>query len=89
MTKIIVLAVLLLSGCATATKMGKPGQYLVECDGSAVPLGRCYAKAAELCPNGYDVQDRERANGTTTGVYAGGIGSIGAIEHKSIVVQCK
>ena len=89
MTRTMLLSVLLLAGCATATKMGQPGQFLIECDGSAVPLGKCYAKAAELCPKGYDVQGQERANGPTTGAYAGGIASIGAMEHKSIVVQCK
>jgi hypothetical protein len=89
MTRTMLLAILLLTGCAHATKMGQPGQFLVECDGSAVPLGKCYAKAAELCPKGYDVLNQERANGPVTGAYAGGIGSIGAMEHKSIMVQCK
>jgi hypothetical protein len=89
MTRTILLSALLLTGCAHATKMGQPGQFLVECDGAAVPLGKCYAKAAELCPRGYEVQHQERSNGPLTGGYAGGIGSIGAMEHKSIVVQCK
>lgn len=89
MTKTTLLAVLLLSGCASATKMGQPGQYLIECDGAAVPLGKCYAKAAELCPRGYDVQNQERTNGPLTGGYAGGVGTLGSMEHKSIVVQCK
>lgn len=89
MTRTMVLLCVMLLGCARATQMGKPGQYLVECDGSAVPLSKCYAKAAKVCPRGYEVLDKERANGPTTGGYAGGVATIGAVEHKNITVQCK
>lgn len=89
MTRKIIIGVILLSGCAHATKMGTPGQFLIECDGAAVPLGKCFAKAAELCPNGYDVQNQERTNGPLSGGFGGGMGGIGSMEHKSIVVQCK
>lgn len=88
-TTAILLCVLLLGGCARATQAGKPGQYLIECDGSAVPLSKCYAKAAKVCRGRYDVIDKERANGPTTGGYAGGVAAIGAMEHKNITVQCK
>jgi hypothetical protein len=89
MKRTTLLCILLLTGCANATKMGRPGQYLIECDGSAVPLGKCYAKAAELCPRGYDVENQERTNGPLTGGAGGGMGAFGSMEHKSIVVQCK
>lgn len=88
-TTTMLLCVLMLAGCARATRMGQPGQYLVECDGSAIPLSTCYKKAAQLCPRGYELLDKERANGPTTGAYAGGVASIGAMEHKNITVQCK
>jgi len=89
MTRAILFAVLLLTGCATATKAGKPGQYLVECNGAAVPLSKCYTKASEVCPNGYDVVERERTNGATTGAYANGVATLGAPEYKNLLVQCK
>lgn len=85
-----VLTILLISGCATATRMyGADGNemQLIECPGMAVPLGACFDKANEVCPRGYFLIDRQTGGEMATftpemGMYASGV-------NKSIVVRCK
>lgn len=81
MTRIILLC-LLLSGCATATRINTgagPAEYFVECDGAAVPWSKCYARANELCPRGYDNLERSADNGPL----------ILGVQQKNMRIRCR
>ena len=65
------------------------GKFLIECDGSAVPWSVCFKKATKTCPSGYDLISQNTSNGPYTGGVADGVGAVGAMEHKNIVVKCK
>lgn len=82
--------VIVLSGCATATplKTGNGNQYLIECDGSAVPISTCYKKANTVCASGWDLVDKDGSL-VPFGSATADITYIGAIEKKSITVQCR
>lgn len=91
-TKIFLIATLslLVSACATSTRMYGPDgkeMHLIECPGMAVPLGACFEKANEVCSKGYFLVDRQTGGEMATltpqlGMYASGV-------NKSIVVRCK
>lgn len=79
--------VALLAGCASSTEIKGPGgqvAHLIECPGSAVPMGACFEKANDLCPSGYNVLDAQQSTGPVVwnqfGMYQG--------MQKQIVVQC-
>lgn len=84
------LLIVSVTGCATATRMyGADGKemQLIECPGMAVPLGKCFEKANEVCPSGYFLIDRQTGGEMATftpqmSTYASGV-------NKSIVVRCK
>lgn len=85
MRLIALAAAIAFSGCASSTEIktgGDDKMFLVECDGYAVPKGVCFEKANELCPNGYDIMDQERA-ASSMGIFNG------AYVAKNIMVQCK
>ena len=90
MHKLILTALALLAGCASATQVQAPnGQpaYLVKC-GNAVK-SKCADKAAELCPGGYQVLNRNADPYTDTTK----VGNIGALElhadtTTTLLVQC-
>ncbi len=87
----ILICFVALLGCASATQVKGPNgepAYLVKC-GNAVK-GKCNDKAAELCPNGYNLLDRnaDRYDDLTK------VGNAGALEIKAdttttLLVQCK
>jgi hypothetical protein len=90
MSKTILLLCVVISGCATATKLntGDGVIYRVECDGSAIPLSVCYKRANKLCPAGWDQIDKDGAvlpQGVATPDYA----QIGVMQQKSITVRCR
>lgn len=62
MKRLIVLALIALSACtkhaAIPSRDGRQA-YLVECRGAALSWTDCYKKAAELCPAGYDVTEKD------------------------------
>jgi hypothetical protein len=85
-----ILLCVFLYGCATATplKTGSGNQFLIECDGAAVPISTCYKKANTVCPNGWDQVGKDGAVlpvGTATADTA----YIGVYQQKSITVQCR
>ena len=68
----ILAAALICSGCATSTPINTGGaqqSFLIECDGSAIPLSVCVKKANEVCPTGYDILDRRRESASVFGTY--------------------
>lgn len=87
-----IICALLIAGCATSTpiKTGPgPGEYFIECNGLAVPWSKCFAKANESCPNGYELVEQATENGPITGSYAGGVGAVGQAQYKHLRVKCK
>ena len=56
---LVFLAAGLVGACATAEPMKTPSGrmgYVIACEG--LEIEDCYAKAAEVCPNGYLIFDR-------------------------------
>lgn len=87
-----ILAALLTAGCATATPIRNgtaQGEYFIECNGLAVPWSKCFTKANEMCPRGYDTIEQATENGPITGSIAGGVGTIGQAQYKHLRVRCK
>lgn len=93
MTRTTVIVCLLLTGCATATPInrgaGQQSEYFLECNGAAVPWSKCYAKANQVCPGGYDTLEQATEHGPYTGAAAGGVASFGAAMYKHMRVRCK
>lgn len=85
------ISVITLAGCASATQVQGPnGQpaYLVKC-GNAVK-SKCSAKAADLCPSGYRVLERNADHyGDSTKVGNAGALEIRADTTTTMLVQCK
>jgi hypothetical protein len=77
-------------GCAEVSPQPMSGPdgrqaYSMRCSGFGRTLEACYAKAGEICPNGYEVVDR--ATGTVAVPTA--TGSLMAAPQQSLVIQCK
>jgi hypothetical protein len=56
------LAAVSLAACASARQASLPGGgegYSVDCSGIQLSLADCYAKAAKVCPDGYDVAAKD------------------------------
>ena len=91
MKNLFLLLLLVLAGCASAELVRGPNgenAYQVKC-GNAVK-SKCTAKAADLCPRGYSVLDRN-ANGYDD---LSKVGNIGMLEIKAdttttMLIQCK
>jgi len=91
MKKSILIILVVLAGCASSKQVRGPnGQkaYEVKC-GNAVK-SKCTAKAADLCPHGYSVLERngDRYDDLTK------VGNAGAFEIKAdttttMLIQCK
>jgi hypothetical protein len=61
-TTVILLAAASLAGCASAKQIALPGGrpgYMVSCSGIQLTLADCYAKAAKVCPAGYDITSKD------------------------------
>lgn len=72
--RIAIITALILSGCASSSKVTTPSGnqgYFVECNGLAVSMRYCYEKAAKLCPNGYELIDKDAKswNGVKKGIF--------------------
>jgi len=62
---------------------GKHG-YSIDCSGSAVSMNKCYEKAAEVCPLGYNFYTKDESGGwLATSSFAG------STSLKGIMVSCK
>jgi len=89
---VFIIIVLLLFGCATASKIytpdGKVG-YNITCSGSALNWGMCYEKAGDICGSkGYEVLSKSGDKGTILsgnqfGLYGG------SVINRSMIIQCK
>ncbi len=94
MRKVVMIlsVVVLVSGCATASKTftsdGKEG-YSINCSGSALNWGMCYEKAGQLCgTKGYAVL--EKSGDTGAMVTAGQFGLVGgSVINRSMIIKCK
>lgn len=88
---LITAAVLMLAGCVSSAKTvlpdGRQGQ-IVSCPGLAHSMADCWAKAAEVCPKGYDVVGTDAESATAysaTPGYAFG----GSVMQRALMVSCK
>jgi hypothetical protein len=71
---VTILSVLVLSGCASATKTYAPDgreAYSLDCSGTSRNWGMCYEKAGEICKaKGYDTITVNGEQGVATGGHA-------------------
>lgn len=82
------LLLLALGACTSATPIydsqGQPA-VMISCDGMAIPMSKCFERAAEECPKGYALLDQQN---TTQGFMANAYGA-SSMNQKSIAVRCK
>lgn len=84
----ILLLVLTIAGCTTATEMyGPEGERLIsiDCTAASGTMAPCYEKAAEVCPAGYRLIERTDTVGAP-------VITAFAVTHtarRSVVVECK
>ncbi len=91
MKNLILVCLVALLGCASATQVKGPNgepAYLVKCGNAA--KGKCNDKAADLCPGGYKVLDRDADRYDDLSK----VGNVGSLEIKAdttttVLVQCK
>lgn len=91
MKNLFLILLLLIAGCATSKPVRGPNgenAYQVKC-GNAVK-SKCTAKAADLCPSGYRVLDRNADRYDDLGK----VGNAGMFEIKAdttttMLIQCK
>lgn len=79
--------VLGLTGCVTADPIMSPGGkqgFAISCDGTARSMTDCYKKAAEVCPKGYNVVDKNSESGFSANAYY-----VGNTKSRDIFVECK
>ena len=84
MRYLVASTVLALSGCATATNIPLPDNQAgiaIDCPNR---VAKCYAKAQEVCPNGYEIMDK---GSQTVGGFANGVGAIGS--RTTLIIRCK
>ncbi len=77
-----ILSIALLGACTTAKEINGPSGskgYYVSCNGAIQSVRSCYMRAAEVCPNGYEIIDQ----GNSKNIFGGN-----AIK-KGIFIECK
>jgi hypothetical protein len=91
MGRIIFASVIVLAGCASATRYTGPNGetvYQIKC-GKAAP-SKCTDKAADLCPKGYRVLERNADTySDTTKIGNAGLLELHADTTKILLVECK
>jgi hypothetical protein len=89
---IAVATVILLSGCASASRTyGPDGKeaFVINCSGLARNWGMCYEKAGNLCTTkGYEVIGRGGDSGAVASVNPSG-GFAGSVISRTLLVKCK
>jgi hypothetical protein len=93
--KVIVAAILSLAvvmACTTVEETYGPSgnpAYTLECSGTAMSWGDCYAKAGKICKEqGYEVVQRSDEGGATGS--AGSFGAFGSSLHfRSMTIECR
>ena len=88
---IVLLAISLLVGCATASKIYLPSGeqgYSVTCSGAALTWGHCFEKAGELCgAKGYTVITRSDEQGSVVGGGQYGVYG-GSTINRNMLIRC-
>lgn len=88
---IILLALFLLGGCATASKTYLPSGeqgYSITCSGSALTWGHCFEKAGELCgAKGYTVINKSDEQGAVVGGGQYGVYG-GSTFQRNMLIRC-
>ena len=90
MKRILIFVSLILSSCASATKVTLPsGQkgFSIDCSGTAIPVSKCIEKAGEVCPNGYEVISSHNESGTMFNPFQGN-GQYIPTSHKGMMISC-
>ena len=88
MRHLIILTALALAGCAKSTEIyDASGQkaLMIECNGFAIPMSKCFEKANEVCPTGYILLGASEHGAAMGGTPAGFVGGTGV--HQSIIVR--
>jgi len=92
-TAITLASVIVLAGCATASKTHGPDgreAYAINCSGAALNWGMCYSKAGALCGSrGYEVinQDDDAGFMFSANRQFGAFGT--SVINRSLLVTCK
>jgi hypothetical protein len=86
------LALLAIVACTTVEETYGPSgnpAYTLECSGTALSWGDCYAKAGKICKErGYEVVQRSDEGGATGS--AGSFGAFGSSLHfRSMTIECR
>lgn len=92
MRKIIIAAIVFLSGCAVSHQTVMPsGQkgLSINCSGSAMSWNACYEKAGKQCPNGYDIVEKDGDSGNGSVAATGGWAVGGMASTRTMLVTCK
>jgi hypothetical protein len=100
MKYLLLVAVVVLSGCATSNKTFGPNgreAHSISCNGAANSMGTCLEKAGEICGTlGYDILMQNgsatpfgMANGYASSAGARASGFSGAMVTRNLLVQCK
>ncbi|HVZ36442.1 MAG TPA: hypothetical protein VG963_28630 [Polyangiaceae bacterium] len=88
----IILAVLMLAGCATRTETYLPDGtkgYTLNCSGAALTWNACLERAGKTCGSrGYEILDRREENGASVGGSQFGVFG-GTTVTRTMVVKCK
>ena len=90
MRKLILLLGIILSGCASATKVTLPSGekgFSIDCSGTAVPISKCMEKAGEVCPSGYEVISSHNERGTMFNPFQGK-GEYIPTSNKGMMIRC-
>lgn len=88
---LFLVAIISLAGCASAKQVRGPNggtAYEVKCGNAA--KSKCREKAADVCPRGYSVLDRDADRyGDSTKVGNAGVLEIRADTSTYMLIQCK
>lgn len=57
----ILLITLIIVGCSSPEPQDPPGVFSSSCNGHVLTIDRCFEKAKEKCPNGYEMIERNEA----------------------------
>jgi hypothetical protein len=84
----VAMLVVSLSGCATSKPVQGPNgnqAYFIKCGSAAIDA--CYEEAAKVCPQGYDMADRQ----ANPNAMIAPVGNSFMVVHgpKSMLIECK
>lgn len=92
MKTLLLCSTLLLASCVTDRAIyGPDGRraHSIECDGAALSLGSCYAKAGDICgAKGYDVLNSSGGSGMVASVTPR-FGFVAPIIKRNLLIACR